>query len=135
MMAFDAVKRDVCSAQRETTSTPLQALVLMNGPQFVEAARVLGEKAWKESAGDRDKALQSVWFALTSRESSEPELALLRLMFDEQLAHFQANEAEAKSFLGVGEKKRDESISVAEAAAIATVAKALFSYDECVMKR
>lgn len=135
MMAFDAVKRDVCSAQRETTSTPLQALVLMNGPQFVESARVLGEKSWKESGGDRDKALKAVWFALTSRESSEPELALLQLMFDEQLAHFQANEAEAKSFLDVGEKKRDESIPTAEAAAIATVAKALFSYDECVMKR
>ncbi|MFT5465134.1 MAG: hypothetical protein ACI8UO_000221 [Verrucomicrobiales bacterium] len=135
MMAFDAVKRDVCSAQRETTSTPLQALVLLNGPQFVEAARMLGENSWKAAEGDPDKAIKSTFAALTSREANDRELAILRSMFDEQLAHFREQEAEAKEFLGVGETKRDESIPVPEAAAIGVVAKALMSYDESVMKR
>lgn len=135
MMAFNAVKRDVCSAQRETTATPLQALVLLNGPQFVEAARVLGENSWKAAGGDPDKAIKTAFSTLTSREISDRELAVLRAMFDEQLAHFRKQEAEAKAFLGVGEAKRDESIPAPEAAAIGVVAKALLSYDETVMKR
>ena len=96
---------------------------------------MLGEKAWLASQADPDKALNAVFLTLTSRKASAAELALLRSMFDEQLAHFKANEADAKAFLSVGESKRDESIPPANAAAIGIVAKALLNYDECVMKR
>ena len=60
MMAFDSAKRDVCVARRDRTNTPLQALVLLNGPQFTEAAETLGRKLWDESGGDPRKRRRRV---------------------------------------------------------------------------
>ena len=100
MMVFDAVKRNVCSAKRERTNTPLQALVLLNGPQFVEAARVLGERLYEEADGDVTKIAEGAMRALASRAPDDRERAILGRVYEEQLAAFRAAPEDAEKLLG-----------------------------------
>ena len=127
MIALDAVKRDVCMVKRDTTSTPLQAFIFMNDPQFVEAARVLAERVGND--------LSAMFRSLTSRTPSAKELKVLESMLADQLEHFKKHTDQAKKFLETGERKLDEKTQVPELAALTVVANALMSYDECVMKR
>lgn len=130
MMAFDAVKRDVCAVSRETTSTPLQALVLLNGTQFVEAARILAERAYAQ----KDPIGWS-FRALTSREPGEREREILGRMLEDQKTHFSDQPEAAEAFLKTGAMPRDETLPAPEIAALGVVIEALLSYDETVVKR
>ena len=81
--SFDVPKRAVCVARRDTTNTPLHALVLLNGPQFVEASRVLAQKLLSgkpPGAGDVASLLTEGFERLTSRRPDEAELGILRTM-------------------------------------------------------
>ena len=135
MMAFNAVKRDVCSVGRETTSTPLQALVLLNGPQFVEAARELAANSLRKHPNNTDAALGEIFVQLTSRHPDEKELGILRQLFTEQHTYFKTDPKAAESFLNTGELKPDAELPALDLAAATMVAKALLSYDETVTKR
>jgi len=135
MMALDASKRDVCRAKRETTSTPLQALVLMNGPQFVEAARKLGEAMVREHGDNIDSIVHETFRTLTSREPSERELALLQQLHDEQLAHFEKDSKATDAFLGTGASPETKGLAKPRVAAAGVLAKALMNFDESVVKR
>src|SRR5205085_6999293 len=79
MLAFDAPSREVCSVRRQTTSTPLQPLVLLNDPQFVEAARALGERMLRQSSS-RQEQLAFVFRWGTSRQPNDQELRLLEAL-------------------------------------------------------
>ena len=135
MTTFDAVSREVCVARRERTATPLQALVLLNDPQFVEAARVLAEKLIKQEGSTVDSRLETAFRLLTSRPASATELEILRKLFREQREHFAKAPEDAKALLTVGEMPRDEKQDAADVAALAMVVKMLLSFDECVSKR
>ena len=135
MVTFNAVKRDVCSARRERTSSPLQALILLNGPQFTEAARVLGEKLHKENAGAVPAIIGQAFQLLLSRAPDERELAVCTQLYEEQLADFKAAPAEAEKFLTCGQKPRDATLPAAEVAAASVLVSTLMNHDECVMKR
>jgi len=130
MMALDAVKRDVCKVKREVTSSPLQALVLLNGPQFVEAARVASEQLLGQ-----DDALEQAFRQCTSRAPNEAERKILKRMHQQQLEHFKANPEDAKKFVGIGDKAAGKETDAAELAAFTTVFSALLNHDECVMRR
>jgi hypothetical protein len=134
MRSFDAGSREVCSARRERTATPLQSLVLLNDPQFIEAARVLAETLIREHAL-LDERLQLAFRLLTSRAASAEELAVLKRLYEEQFARFAASPDDAKAFLAIGERPRDEKLDSAEHAALTEVTLALFNHDECVTKR
>jgi len=134
MMALDAVKRDVCKVKREVTSSPLQALVLLNGPQFVEAARVGAEQLLAKD-NDKDDALENAFRQCTSRAPNEAEAAILKRMHQQQLDHFRANPEEAKKFNAIGDKAANKETDPAELAAMTTVFSALLNHDECVMRR
>ena len=134
MTAFDAVSREVCIAKREVTSTPLQSLVLLNDPQFVEAARVFAEQLLHDHS-DANQQVASAFRSLTSRAPNERELAVLLEMLSEQESHFKEREAEALAFVSTGESKRDEAIWPAKHAALAVIVQALMNHDECVTKR
>ena len=135
MVAFDAAKRTVCSASRERTTSPLQALILMNGPQFTEAARVLGEKLHKEEQGDIELMVKRAFVILLGREPDPRELEICRQLHGEQLEVFRKQPKEAEAFLSVGEKPRDPSLPAPEIAAAGTLMVALMNHDECVTKR
>jgi hypothetical protein len=135
MMALDASKRDVCRAKRETTATPLQALVLMNSPQFVEASRKLGEAMVREHGDNTRSIVRDTFRTLTSREPSDREIALLQKMHNEQLAHFEKDGKATDAFLGTGASPEPRDLAKPRVAAAGVLAKALMNFDEAVVKR
>ncbi|MCB1231470.1 MAG: DUF1553 domain-containing protein [Verrucomicrobiae bacterium] len=137
MVTFDATSREVCTPKRESTATPLQALVLMNGPQYVEAARALAERLWKEmpeSATDDDRLVRAFRLC-TSRHPDASELQVLKQLLSEQREHFTAQAGEAAKLLKVGNRAADPSIPSVELAAWCVASEALLNYDETYTKR
>ncbi len=135
MMALDASKRDVCRAKREITATPLQALVLMNGPQFVEAARKLGEAMVRKHGENIESIVREIFRKLTSREPSDSEFVLMQQLHDEQLVHFEKDAKATDSFLRTGASPEPGGLVKPRVAAAGIVAKALMNFDEVVIKR
>src|SRR4029078_7844180 len=125
---FDACKRDTTVVTRATTTTPLQALTLLNDPAYVECAKMLGQRMLKDkeavgrakglSKSEEDAKRLAYGFRLcTSRPPTEKESGVLQKLLDDKRAHFKADVAAAKKLLAVGDAKVDESIDTAEAAA------------------
>lgn len=135
MVAFDAPRRAVCTSKRERTDSPLQALILLNGVQYVEAARVLGENLHRYAKGDVDKMIGMAFQLCLSRDPDAKEQSICRQLYQEQLAHYQTAHKEAEALLKTGSAKRDASIPLHEAAAAAILAQALMNHDACVVKR
>ncbi|MDP1589599.1 MAG: DUF1553 domain-containing protein, partial [Prosthecobacter sp.] len=135
MVAFDAPRRAVCISKRERTDSPLQALILLNGVQYVEAARVLGERLHLEAKGDLPKMIESGFLRCLSRKPDAKEMQICTQLYQEQLAHFKAVPKEAEELFKTGNAKRDASIPAPEAAAAAVLAQALMNHDACVVKR
>ncbi|QDU18992.1 DUF1553 domain-containing protein [Urbifossiella limnaea] len=135
MMTLDAADRSNCSVKRQATSTPLQALVLLNDVQFVEAARHVGERMLRE--GGATPAERAAWGfrLLTGRRPTDAERAVLARMYAEQKAAFDRDPAAARRLLAVGEKPADSALSPTDLAAAASVANALMSHDEAVTRR
>jgi mono/diheme cytochrome c family protein len=134
MLIFDAVSREVCTAKRESTSTPLQALVLLNDPQFVEAARVLAQRLWKVAPDDAGLRVEMAFRLATGRLPEPRERAILEQAYDEQLALFGENPEEALEYLETGEGPVLEDVPVDELAATAVLASTLMNLDEFIMK-
>ena len=132
LATFDAPDREKCTAQRTLTNTPLQALVLMNDPTYVEAARALAERALLEGGKDRDRRLTFAFRLATARQPSAPELRLLKELLAAQLAHFRAQPKAALDLLSVGESKRKAQLDDAELAAWTTVASTILNLDETI---
>ena len=135
MLTFDAISREVCTAKRETTTTPLQALVLLNDPQFVEAARVLGERLLREHPTDVAARIRGAVRALTGRLPDEKELGILQRLFDEQRTFYAKESDAADKLLTTGESKWDESLPHADFAATTLLVSAVMNFDEFVMER
>ena len=130
---FDAPDREKCTARRPVTNTPLQALVLMNDPTYVEAARALAARSLREGGKSADDRLRFAFRLATARIASKDELAVLRdLLAKQQQAY--ANDAKAAGdLLGVGESKLDVA-NRQELAAWTVVASAILNLDEAVTK-
>jgi hypothetical protein len=135
MTTFDAVSREVCVARRERTATPLQTLVLLNDPQYVEAARVLAEKLLKEPGSTVYSRLETAFRLCTSRTPTAAEREVLSHLYEEQKSRFTANPADAQQLLSVGETPREEKLDPSDLAATAVVVRALFNFEECITKR
>ena len=135
MRTLDASKRDVCRVKRERTSSPLQALVLLNGPQFVEASRALAQKLIQKHGEDSKAALVEMFRLLTSRRPEGDELKVLTDFLALSQKTFEENPKSAQELLKVGDIAADPKIPPAKLAAMTIVANTMLSYDECVMKR
>ncbi|MFM7562016.1 MAG: PSD1 and planctomycete cytochrome C domain-containing protein [Planctomycetota bacterium] len=131
---LDAPDREVCTLQRSRTNTPLQALLLWNAPQFVEAARHLALRML-EQPPDAESDPAVVGFKLvTGREARAEELAVMREHFAAERARFAADEAAAKQLLGVGDSPLKEGLSLVDYAAWTSVARMLLNLDEFITK-
>ncbi len=135
MIAFDASERNVCTARRQTTSTPLQALTLLNDPQIVEASRQLGEQMLKHGGKNLDDEVTWVFRVATGRRPSARETKVLKELFEEQRALYERDDQAAAKLLAVGESKCDPSIQHADLAAATILSEAVLNHDEAVMRR
>ncbi|MBL9173828.1 MAG: DUF1553 domain-containing protein, partial [Verrucomicrobiales bacterium] len=135
MLTFDAGSREVCTANREITATPLQSLVLLNDTQFIEAARVLAEKLWREPASSEDSRLSQGFLQVTGRTPDAEERRILSRLYDEQHRQFVQNPGAAEKLLKSGERPADAALPPAEVAAATLVVSTLMNHDEFVMKR
>jgi hypothetical protein len=135
MMTLDAPTREVCVARRQATSSPLQALVFWNDPQYVEAARALAERVLAMRLNSPQKDLDTLFRLLTGRHANPAELAVLQRFLDEQQAYFSADAQRATQFLSIGDHACAAGLDPIRLAALAAVAESLLSYDQTVMKR
>ncbi len=133
LLTFDAPDRETCTVRRPRTNTPLQALVLMNDPTYVEAARKLAERMMHE-AGSPEARIALAFRLSTGRRPNAEEVAVLRKIFDAQLAKYRKDGPAALKLLGVGESKRDEHLDPAELAAWAMAASVVLNLDEAVTR-
>ena len=133
--AFDLPNRVVCTAKRDTTNTPLHALVLLNGTQFVEASRVLAENVLRPNSNNLSAAINHAFFILTSRHPDEDEQKILIQMVNDQHSWYESHPENAQELLGVGQKSKSTDLNEIDVASLATVINGLFAHDESVVKR
>ena len=132
---FDAPNREICTSQRARTTTPLQSLVLMNDPVYVEAARALGQRVL-QNCKDRPIEDQITYaFRVTlSRKPKSEELSLLKNLYADQIARFQQNKEAAASLVKVGESEKPKDLDDATLAAWTALANVLLNLDETITK-
>jgi hypothetical protein len=135
MAIFDAADRSVCTVRRQQTSTPLQALALLNDVQTVEAARFLAQRMLSEGGTETNGRMTWAFRTATGRDPSTKEAEILAAMFTEQRALFEKNPKDAEKLLAVGDKKPDGSLDKLDLAAGAVVCLAILNHDAAVMKR
>ena len=134
MMLLDASKRDVCVMRRQSTTTPLQALLMLNDPQYVEAARVWAERV-TVAGGDDLERLAAIFSRLTSRAAVAQELAILEAALVEQRELYGADVERAKQTASIGDRKPAADLDVVEVAAWTMVISMLMNFDEVVRQR
>ena len=134
LSTFDAPDRETCNVHRSITNTPLQALVLMNDPTYVEASRKLAERMMKEAGAEADERIAFAFHSATAREPTPQELAVLKKIYQAQLEVYQRDPAAAEQLLKVGESPRDSKLDPAELAAWTTVASVIFNLDETITR-
>jgi hypothetical protein len=135
LTAFDVGSRELCTARRQPTNTPMQALVLLNDPQFVEAARVIGSRALKEGGATPDARARWMFRLLAARDPDAKETALLTALYTDQLAQFQADAAAARKLIHIGDSKPDAALPPAELAAATVMAQTVLNLDAAIWER
>ena len=133
MISFDAPSRETCTMQRERTNTPLQALVLLNDPQFVEASRNFAERIL-QSGTETDARIRFAFEQALSRSPSDNELEIVRQTLQAELTRFQENPDAATAYLQYGEADRDTGLAPEEHAAWTTIATLIFNLSEMITK-
>ena len=134
MEAFDAPNRETCQVRRARTNTPLQALVLMNDVQLIEAARKFGERIMKEGGKTLEQRLVFAFRSVTSRRPKPMELASMKRLFELNKQEFSSNPKKAAGLLSVGERPVDKTLNSAELGAWTMVAHLLLNLSESITK-
>jgi len=133
--SFDAAERLVCTVNRQRTSTPLQALVLMNDTQYVEASRKIAERMLVEGGSTPGDRVTYGFRLVTGRRPSPTELARLEELYADERAGFAAHPQASKKLLTAGQSPRTRALADADLAAGTVVANTLLNTDAAVMKR
>ena len=133
-VAFDAPARDECTANRSTSNTPLQALVLLNDPTYVEAARVLAERTLREGGAAPRAKLDWMFTRALARPAARAEAKVLTTLLEQQLTRYQRDEAAAREVLAVGATPAGKDRPPAEIAAWTAVARAVLNLHETITR-
>ncbi len=133
MMTFDASSRDICAVKRQTTSTPLQALVMLNDPQIIEASRVLAYRSIENETSSTDRIARMFRLA-TSRHIEAEELQKLEGLFEAEQKRFATAPEDVNALLSVGEYPQVDLLDKHEIAAYTIVANVIFNLDETITK-
>ncbi|WP_198421764.1 DUF1553 domain-containing protein [Lacipirellula parvula] len=134
MNTFDAPSRESCIVRRERTNTPLQALLLLNDPQYVEAARGLAERTLSEGGDSIERRARFLFHTAACRQPSIDELANLVEAYQQELANYRADGAAAEALLAAGGAPADAAVDRAELAAWTMAANVVLNLDEVVTR-
>jgi hypothetical protein len=135
MMSFDAPNREVCLARRARTNTPLQALVLLNDPTYVEAARTLAQKMILGAGPKTEDRIDLGYEKCVARKATSTEKQILASMLEQARSGFGANPADAHSLNSTGPDVSDPTLDPIELASWTIVASTLLNLDETITKR
>src|SRR5262249_37655133 len=131
---FNAPSREVCTVRRERTNTPLQALVTLNDPQFVESARLLAQRALEQGGETNEQKIDYISQRLRGRSFRSDELAVVQTSLFKLNAYYQSNPDEAVRLLSVGESKAEPALAPATLATWTMLANELMNLDEFLNK-
>ena len=134
MLIFDAPTREYCVVRRPRTNTPLQALTLLNDPQFVEASRAFAQRIMTETADDPQQRIVYAFRLATARTPSADEIKVLLRVYQRQLAGYREDGDAAEKLLSVGSFKAKADLDRSELAAWTTIASMILNLDETVTK-
>lgn len=135
MLAFDTPTREVCTTRRSPTNTPIQALVLLNDVQFVEACRVLAARMLQDGGASDDEQIRYAFLRLAGRMPTDREASRLADAYREQRRLFAEDAEGAKAFLSLGSQPLPENLNPTELAAATVVTQIILNLDATVWKR
>ena len=134
MGTFDAPSREACTVRRERTNTPLQALLLMNDPQYLEAARCFAERILRASADSPRQRILWAFEQATMRLPAEPEIEELLAAYRDFFSEYSADQLAAEAVIDVGEFLPDDKVAPIELATWTMVANLVLNLDEVITK-
>jgi hypothetical protein len=134
LMTFDAPSREECTVNRTTSNTPLQALVLLNDPIYVEAARVFAQNMLAAPAKTMDARIDWAFERALARPASSEEKQILRELYETNLQRFTQEPLAAQHLLTVGEAPLPPRVKPAELAAATTVTRAILNLHETITR-
>jgi hypothetical protein len=134
LATLDAPDRETCTVRRSRTNTPLQALVLMNDPTYVEASRKFAERIMRQGGATTGERVSFAFRSVTARQPTAAELSVLQQVYERQLARFRELPGAAANLLRTGESPADTQLEPAELAAWAVVASAILNTDEVLSR-
>jgi hypothetical protein len=136
MATFDAPEREYCVVRRGATSTPLQALVLLNDETYVEIARALAQRAMVDGHWTDDPvgAIVLMFRLATGRRPTPEEISILQRTYEEAHEHYASAAEDAEAVLTYGEAPVNESLAKDEFASMTIVAGVLLNLDETITK-
>jgi hypothetical protein len=134
MSILDAPSREACVVRRERTNTPLQALMMLNDPQYVEAARALAQLAMKSGGAEPQARIAFMFKRATARNPDGKETDELIAAYNDFLKKYQGDAKAAKQLIMIGDSKPDPKLDAAELAAWTMVANLILNLDEVINK-
>lgn len=134
MAILDAPSRESCTMRRERTNTPLQALMLMNDPQYFESARAFAERVLKEGGATPEERIAYAFETATARMPDSKETAILLSAFQAHLEEFRAAPEAAEKLIAIGESSPDKDLEPVELAAWTMVTNLILNLDEVINK-
>jgi hypothetical protein len=134
LLAFDASSREECTVERPRSNTPLQALVLLNDPTYVEAARVLAGRVIREGGTAANDRLRLAFRLVLARAPTPEEAAVLTALYEKHARQYAANVEAAKKLLEVGQTRPPDGVPPAELAAWTSVTRAILNLHETITR-
>jgi hypothetical protein len=134
LLAFDAPTREECVAERNRSTIPQQALVLLNDPTYVEASRAFATRILKESSGDTEARIRWAWRQALCRQPTADELSAIESLLTKNLEEYKNNRKAALELISVGFSPKPEGISETDLAAWTNIARAIFNLYESVTR-